>query len=132
MIIAIASDDGVKVVPLTDGSRAFVLFEVAQSTAARAGYRNNALNALNVAKHPTTRAKASDPGAERATLVETLSDCTAVIAREIDMDLRCALQGKAIETFVCGEENVDRAAQQYAASVPEAYEAGPPRRGPNA
>ena len=132
MIIAIASDNGVEVVPLTDVSGAFVLFEVGQASAVRAGYRSNVTNTLGDDKHSAPQIGKPCDGADRTALVQTLSDCTAVVAHEIDMDLRLVLQGKAIDTFVCDEENVDLAARQYAESMVEKYGPGATHHGRNA
>ncbi|MBI5866450.1 MAG: hypothetical protein HZB38_18420 [Planctomycetes bacterium] len=123
MVIAIPTDDGVNVAAHPDRCGGFVVFEVSQSTAVRAGYRSNVCVVDGGGQH---HAQGLGSGRMRAyqSLVAELSDCSALVSRGMDAALIRALRGGLIDAYGCGKSSVDEAARSFARGQLEKLEAG--------
>jgi len=116
MIIAIASNDGIKVAEHTGRSCGFVVFEVGQASASRVGYRSNVCAQDSEESEECETNARHDLSADEPyqPLVAVLSDCGALISRGMDDDLVRELHGSAIDAYLCPDDSVDHAAQRFA------------------
>jgi predicted Fe-Mo cluster-binding NifX family protein len=112
MIVAIASDDGMRVAEHPSRCGGFVVFEVGPTRAVRVGYRSNAC-CTRGGEVRFGQPVFADPGEIYHSLVAALSDCNALVSHQMDDGLIRALQDSVIEAYVCGEESVDQAAQSF-------------------
>lgn len=113
MIIAIATDDGTNLAEHPDGCGGFVVFEIEHSTAVRVGYRTNPC-VPNGAEYGIGERPSRSRGDACQTLVAALSDCGALVSRNIDDELVRELRGGMIDAYVCRERSVDGAARLFA------------------
>jgi len=122
MRIAVATDDGTTVAPHTGCCRGFVIYEVDQGQARRAGYMANVFTGYATGR--CSRVKGGDDLDEEAEgchvehshepLLTGLASCGALIARGMGPRLINDLKGRSIDAVVCTEPDADRAAQRYA------------------
>lgn len=112
MNIAIASNDGINVAKHPGGCGGFVIFEIAQSTAVRVGYRSNA-SASSAEDDGVGQRFSSNLAQAYQSLVAALSDCSALVCQNMDDALVRALQGGALQAFICPESTVDESAQLF-------------------
>jgi predicted Fe-Mo cluster-binding NifX family protein len=113
--IAIASDDRENVALHTGRCKGFVVYEIAEKSAARLEYRANGFTAHAMGQCSGEHAHEAASGHHsHAPLVGALSDCQALVTRGLGPRLVADLAARGIEAYLCVTEDTDEAARQYA------------------
>lgn len=107
MKIAIASDNGKDVAARSEPCKGFVIFDLRDGALSRLEYRDHGLQ--------TERKVDAGSSVPRREIADALADCQALITRGLGPRLIAELAKSRIPAYLCCVEDVNKAADLFAA-----------------